>query len=427
MKNYIFLFLSLLFLAGCRGVYTEVDIEEFEGEFILNSSPAFQGYFYEGSDSEFHYFSSRWQYGRDRYLKIATNELTVESPMEREADPVFVSPFGQDELSKGVVKIRERELESDTIRLLAGFRGDYLELDRQKFEEVFVLNSSSIYQAIHYQGSDTEYHYFSSKWDDFSDKNLKVSINNLIVNYQMGRGCDPILLSPLRQDEFSKVYVIFRNHILARESIPGGLGEDVSSLHKIQPKIVEPIPNQDALPAVLKPGSDDQAEGYTVLGKEEFEKVFILNSSSIYQAIHYQGSDTDYHYFLSNWDDFPDKNLKVPIKDLTVNHPMDRDSDPILLSPLKQDEVSKGFMEFEKSQPETMPRTREGRGSSPRNVQPRVIRPIPLRGVSTSAPQVRTFKTREELQAHLEAQQMEAIRNGKPPLPVPLTPEMERQ
>ena len=38
---------------------------------------------------------------------------------------------------------------------------------------------------------------------------------------------------------------------------------------------------------------------------------------------------------------------------------------------------------------------------------------------------VRVFKMREELQAHLHEKQMEAIRSGKPPLPVPLTREMD--
>lgn len=40
---------------------------------------------------------------------------------------------------------------------------------------------------------------------------------------------------------------------------------------------------------------------------------------------------------------------------------------------------------------------------------------------------IRTFQSREELQAHLEAQQMDAIRTGKPPLPIPLTKQMDDQ
>jgi hypothetical protein len=41
--------------------------------------------------------------------------------------------------------------------------------------------------------------------------------------------------------------------------------------------------------------------------------------------------------------------------------------------------------------------------------------------------QIRRFSSQEELQAHLMEQQMDAIRTGKPPLPLPLTPEMDAQ
>lgn len=37
------------------------------------------------------------------------------------------------------------------------------------------------------------------------------------------------------------------------------------------------------------------------------------------------------------------------------------------------------------------------------------------------------FRSPEELQAHLQDVQMDAIRTGKPPLPIPLTPEMDAQ
>lgn len=41
--------------------------------------------------------------------------------------------------------------------------------------------------------------------------------------------------------------------------------------------------------------------------------------------------------------------------------------------------------------------------------------------------QIRRFASQEELQEHLKQQQMDAIRTGKPPLPIPLTPEMDQQ
>jgi len=45
----------------------------------------------------------------------------------------------------------------------------------------------------------------------------------------------------------------------------------------------------------------------------------------------------------------------------------------------------------------------------------------------TPALQIQRFASQEELQEHLKQQQLDAIRTGKPPLPIPLTPEMDRQ
>lgn len=46
--------------------------------------------------------------------------------------------------------------------------------------------------------------------------------------------------------------------------------------------------------------------------------------------------------------------------------------------------------------------------------------------VSTPVPPVR-FESGEELREHLKQVQMDALRSGKPPLPIPLTPEMDDQ
>lgn len=50
--------------------------------------------------------------------------------------------------------------------------------------------------------------------------------------------------------------------------------------------------------------------------------------------------------------------------------------------------------------------------------------PEDLQEVNQAEPR---FRTQEELQAHLEQVQMDAIRSGRPPLPIPLTPEMDAQ
>lgn len=71
------LLLSLL-LAGCGDSgYTQVSQKEMGGVFIMNSSPTFQGYYYEGSDRDFHYFTSRWKYESDRKVKIRKSDLKI--------------------------------------------------------------------------------------------------------------------------------------------------------------------------------------------------------------------------------------------------------------------------------------------------------------------------------------------------------------
>ena len=69
------------------------------------------------------------------------------------------------------------------------------------------------------------------------------------------------------------------------------------------------------------------------------------------------------------------------------------------------------------SEPSTPPRRR--------TVRRRII--SPPRQEDTSAVQIKRFASQEELQEHLKEQQMDAIRSGKPPLPIPLTPEMDAQ
>jgi hypothetical protein len=54
--------------------------------------------------------------------------------------------------------------------------------------------------------------------------------------------------------------------------------------------------------------------------------------------------------------------------------------------------------------------------------------PAPVRVVAEPTPVPESaFQTQEELDAHLKNYQMEVIRQGLPPLPVPLTPEMDQQ
>ena len=61
----------------------------------------------------------------------------------------------------------------------------------------------------------------------------------------------------------------------------------------------------------------------------------------------------------------------------------------------------------------------------------RVIIPAPAPSPTPPPPDTAAeeprFRSQEELTAHLHQVQMDAIRTGKPPLPIPLTPEMDAQ
>lgn len=75
--------------------------------------------------------------------------------------------------------------------------------------------------------------------------------------------------------------------------------------------------------------------------------------------------------------------------------------------------------------PEARPAPRPQSGPSPRAIR-RVPSP-PADEQRPPEPAEPRFSSPEELQAHLQNVQMDAIRTGKPPLPIPLTPEMDAQ
>ena len=86
------------------------------------------------------------------------------------------------------------------------------------------------------------------------------------------------------------------------------------------------------------------------------------------------------------------------------------------------------------SGPAIAPPAEEGGGRNVRRVNPN--QPQPRRGppsrprpetVPDPEPQQSQFESPEQLEAHLQNVQMDAIRTGKPPLPIPLTPEMDAQ
>ena len=72
----VVLLVAVTGLANCDN-YKEVKGEELKSAFILNSSPTFKGYFFIGSDSDFHYFVSKWDFQEDKCFKIAIEKLKV--------------------------------------------------------------------------------------------------------------------------------------------------------------------------------------------------------------------------------------------------------------------------------------------------------------------------------------------------------------
>jgi hypothetical protein len=77
MKNIFGLIIISLFLLISCSKYKIIDETDLQGAFIINSSPTFEGYYYKGSDTNYHYFVSKWEFRRDKYFKIPMNRLNV--------------------------------------------------------------------------------------------------------------------------------------------------------------------------------------------------------------------------------------------------------------------------------------------------------------------------------------------------------------
>jgi hypothetical protein len=77
-------------LISCVTNYTYVQLNDIEKEFILNSSPNFKGYYYQGSDSNFHYFVSKWEFTKDRYFKLNKCNLLIHKPFKFKSNELQV-------------------------------------------------------------------------------------------------------------------------------------------------------------------------------------------------------------------------------------------------------------------------------------------------------------------------------------------------
>ncbi|MFD0798860.1 hypothetical protein ACFQZJ_15420 [Maribacter chungangensis] len=78
--------LLILNLSACSSNGSKIAEVDVEGGVILHSSPNFQGYFYQGSDSNFHYFVSRWKHVKDKRFKLSNSEVYLNEPFQFETN-----------------------------------------------------------------------------------------------------------------------------------------------------------------------------------------------------------------------------------------------------------------------------------------------------------------------------------------------------
>jgi len=74
-----------------KNKYEEPENLDLNKVFLVNSVSLFKGYFYQGSDKEFHYFISKWDYKKDQYFKLKTNDLNVFKPHRFKIKEVRIS------------------------------------------------------------------------------------------------------------------------------------------------------------------------------------------------------------------------------------------------------------------------------------------------------------------------------------------------
>ncbi len=69
--------LTFFIFTGCSK-YKIITNEELQQAFVINSSANFKGYFYNGTDKEFHYFTSKWSYITDKHFKISSENMEID-------------------------------------------------------------------------------------------------------------------------------------------------------------------------------------------------------------------------------------------------------------------------------------------------------------------------------------------------------------
>jgi cytochrome c biogenesis protein ResB len=85
--------LLTMLIVSCNESYEVIKKNEVQHAFILNSSPTFKGYHYQGTDKEFHYFASKWELKKDILFKLKKEDLSVNEPFDYETDEIRVDLF----------------------------------------------------------------------------------------------------------------------------------------------------------------------------------------------------------------------------------------------------------------------------------------------------------------------------------------------
>ena len=67
---------GIISLTNCVN-YKEIKNKDLKSAFTLNSSATFKGYYYKGSDNDYHYFVSKWNFQKDQYFKLPLNKFTI--------------------------------------------------------------------------------------------------------------------------------------------------------------------------------------------------------------------------------------------------------------------------------------------------------------------------------------------------------------
>lgn len=60
-----------------KSKYEEPENTDLNKVFLINSVSLFKGYYYQGSDNEFHYFISKWDYQKDKLIKLKLTDLII--------------------------------------------------------------------------------------------------------------------------------------------------------------------------------------------------------------------------------------------------------------------------------------------------------------------------------------------------------------